>query len=239
MQVLNCLIVEDELLAAKVIEDYISQLPGLKLMGICGDVFSATEKLRSQKIDLIFLDINLPKISGLDFIKTLSGNYKVIITTAYHEYAIDGFNLNAVDYLLKPIEFTRFVQAINKLTNAQNSTITEMSEQNEKPFYFFYSDKKKIKIYFENILYVESLKDYVKIYTEENKVVTKMQIGEIEVLLSKYDFLRLHKSYIVNLNKISAYKNDVIEISKITIPIGRIYKDQFKKAIKLREIRNL
>jgi len=230
MQDLNCLIVEDEPLAARIIEDYISQLPGLKLKGICGDVIAAGEKLRNEKIDIIFLDINLPKINGLEFAKSINNKYSIIITTAYHQYALEGFNLNVTDYLLKPIEFSRFVQAVNKVY-AQNSPKENVvnKESSERKFHFFVADKKRHKIFFDEILYVESLKDYVKIHTSEKSVVTKFQIGEIEELLKDLNFFRIHKSFIVNLDQLTAFNANEVEVGKINLPIGRTYAEHFKK----------
>lgn len=230
MQNLNCLIVEDEPLAAKIIEDYVSQMPGLKLKGICGDVISASEKLRAEKIDIIFLDINLPKINGLEFAKSINNKYSIIITTAYNQYALEGFNLNVTDYLLKPIEFSRFVQAINKVyvQNSPKENIVN-KEADERKFYFFVADKKRHKIFCDEILYVESLKDYVKVHTAERSVVTKFQIGEMEELLKDRNFFRIHKSFIVNLNQLTAFNANEIEIGKINLPIGRTYAELFKK----------
>lgn len=230
MQDLNCLIVEDEPLAAKIIEDYVSQMPGLKLKGICSNVILAGEKLRTEKIDIIFLDINLPKINGLEFAKSVNNKYSIIITTAYHQYALEGFNLNVTDYLLKPIEFSRFVQAINKVY-AQNPTKESVvsKEVTERRFHFFVADKKRHKIFFDEILYIESLKDYVKVYTIEKTVVTKFQIGEIEQLLKDLNFFRIHKSFIVNLGHLTAFNANEVEIGKINLPIGRTYAELFKR----------
>ncbi len=230
MQDLNCLIVEDEPLAAKIIEDYVSQMPGLKLKGICGDVIFAGEKLRSEKIDIIFLDINLPKINGLEFTKSINNKYSIIITTAYHQYALEGFNLNVTDYLLKPIEFSRFVQAVNKVyaQNSPKETIISKEVQ-ERRFHFFVADKKRHKIFFDEILYIESLKDYVKVHTAERSVITKFQIGEMEELLKDQNFFRIHKSFIVNLNRLTAFNANEVEIGKINLPIGRTYAELLKK----------
>lgn len=232
MQDLNCLIVEDEPLAAKIIEDYAAQIPGLKLKGVCGDVFAANEKLRSESIDVIFLDINLPKINGLEFLKTINNNYSVIITTAYHQYALDGFNLNVTDYLLKPIEFSRFVQAVNKVyvKNSPKENVIN-KEGTERKYHFFVADKKRHKIFFDEIFYVESVKDYVKIHTPDKTVVTKFQIGEVEQLLKDHDFFRIHKSFIVNMKHLSAFNANEVEIGKTNLPIGRTYAELFKKHV--------
>lgn len=230
MQDLNCLIVEDEPLAAKIIEDYVSQMPGLKLKGICGDVISAGEKLRTEKIDIIFLDINLPKINGLEFAKSINNKYSIIITTAYHQYALEGFNLNVTDYLLKPIEFSRFVQAVNKAYVQHSPKENVVSKEvTERKFHFFVADKKRHKIFFDEILYVESLKDYVKVHTIERSVVTKFQIGEMEELLKDQNFFRIHKSFIINLDHLRAFNANEVEVGKINLPIGRTYAELFKK----------
>jgi DNA-binding LytR/AlgR family response regulator len=233
MQVLNCLIVEDEPLAADIIRDYIVQVPGLQLKGICEDVFLANELLRTEKIDLLFLDINLPGMNGIDFLKILNGKFQIILTTAYDEYAIDGFNFNVVDYLLKPIEFGRFLQAVNKVYERKVPEIKrDIIEDQKDKFYFFNTDKKKIKVNAADILYIESLKDYVRIHTSEKIVVTKFQIGEIDQFLNEKRFIRIHKSYIVNTEKITAYNASEIEIGAIVLPLGRTYKELVERKLK-------
>ncbi len=230
---MNCLIVEDEPLAAEIMRDYVLQIPGLKFCGICGDVFSAMDKLREENIQLIFLDINLPKMSGIDFIKTLNGRYDIILTTAYHQYALDGFNLNVVDYLLKPIEFSRFLQAVNKVFEKHKETVTHKVDSIPgKKFFFFNIDKKMVKVYADDILYIESLKDYIRIHTMEKALVTKFQIGEINELLSDEKFIRIHKSFIINMDKITAYNAIEVEINKLTLPIGRTYKEIAEQQIR-------
>jgi DNA-binding LytR/AlgR family response regulator len=233
MQVLNCLIVEDEPLAAGIIRDYIAQVPGLREMGLCDDVFSANELLRKEKIDLIFLDINLPGVNGIDFLKILNGKYQVILTTAYHEYAIDGFNLNVADYLLKPIEFSRFLQAVNKVYTKllPEQSITALPDQPEK-FYFFNTDKKKIKVHAADILYIESLKDYVRIHTRDKNIVTKFQIGEIDQFLNEKRFIRIHKSYMINVERVTAYNASEVELGDVILPLGRTYKELVERRLR-------
>jgi DNA-binding LytR/AlgR family response regulator len=233
MRTLNCLIVEDEHLAADVIRDYIDQVPGLRLKGICADIFSANELLRAEKIDIILLDINLPKISGLEFMRTLAARYHIILTTAYHEYAVDGFNLNAVDYLLKPIEFSRFLQAINKVYEKEGAVTekgTIASPANR--FYFFNTDKKKVKVYAGDIDYIESLKDYVSIHSKGRKIITKFQIGELDKLLEEDQFIRIHRSFIVNVSKVTAYSATEIELGEVSLPLGRTYKEMVERRLK-------
>ncbi|HKR03707.1 MAG TPA: LytTR family DNA-binding domain-containing protein [Bacteroidia bacterium] len=232
MQVMNCLIVEDESLAADVIRDYVHQVPGLKLCGICRDVFSAMEKLRDEDIHLIFLDIHLPKINGLDFIKTINGKYDIILTTAYHQYALEGFNLNVTDYLLKPVEFSRFLQAVNKVFEKNKSSSSPPAKETPgRKYYFFNVDKNQVKVFADEILYIESLKDYVRIHTKEKKLITKFQLGEIHKLLNSTNFIRIHKSFIVNSDKITSYNAGEIEISGSALPIGRTYKELVEKKL--------
>lgn len=233
MQVLNCLIVEDEALASGVIREYLSRIPGLQLKGIAEDAFQANELLRNEKIDLIFLDINLPGMNGIDFLKILNGKYQVILTTAYHEYALDGFNLNVTDYLLKPIEFSRFLQAVNKVYDKSlPDTRTEKTAVPAERYYFFNTDKKKIRVYASDILYIESLKDYVRIHTAGRQIITKFQIGEIDSFLNEKRFVRIHKSYVVNTEKITAYDAATIELGAIVLPLGRTYKELVERRLK-------
>jgi len=229
---MNCLIVEDEHLASEVLQDYIQQMPGLKLMGVCENVFTANEELHRSKIDLIFLDINLPRISGLDFLKTIGNKYHVILTTAYHQYALDAFDLNVVDYLLKPIEFKRFLQAVNKVYEKTRSVEpVHKPDSNERKFYFFNTDKKNIKVYSDEIIFIESLKDYVRIHTGDKQVVTKFQIGELEKYLADEKFVRIHKSFIVNADKVTAFNAIQIEVGSNILPLGRTYKELVEKKL--------
>lgn len=226
MQRYSCLIVEDEPLAAEVLQDYVQQVPFLELKGICVDAIYAMEFLQKEKIDLLFLDIHLPKLKGLDFVRTLKNPPSIIITSAYHEYALEGYELNVVDYLLKPIEFSRFLMAVNKLRQSPVvNSIRQIATVNERTFMFFNVSKKRIKVYLDEVLYIESLKEYVRIFTKEKSILTKFQLGEIEELLSKGDFLRVHRSFIVARNKIDAYSATDIEIQGKQIPIGRSYKE--------------
>ena len=227
MQQYNCLIVEDEPLAAEVLQDYVSQVPFLTLGGVCGDAIYAMEKLQREKIDLIFLDIHLPKLKGLDFIKTLRNPPHIIIVSAYHEYALQGYEYNVIDYLLKPVEFSRFLMAVNKMrqTPTTTSAIQVTSEAAERPYIFFNVGKKKVKIFLDEILYIESLKEYVRIFTKEKSILTKFQLGQIESLLARNNFIRVHRSFIVAKDKIDAFTASDIEINGKQIPVGRSYKE--------------
>lgn len=227
----NCLIIEDEPLAAEILRDYIREVSDLHLVAACRDVMSASEYLRSHQIDVLFVDIHLPKVKGIDFVRTIQNQYQVILTTAYDQYAIEGYNLNVTDYLLKPIEFSRFLQAIQKISKNQTLARIEPSAQKD-PFHFFNVDKKQVKVYFKDILYIESLKDYVKIHTVNYHIVTRLQIGELETLLVSSSLFRIHKSFVINLDKVSAYSASHIEIDGHEIPVGRSYKELVMKQLK-------
>lgn len=224
---LSCLVVEDEALAAGLLADYIGQIPGLRLAGICTNAMQATEFLANHKTDLIFLDIHLPRISGMDFARSLSNKYPVVFTTAHHEYASESYELNAVDYLLKPISFPRFLQAVAKVFQLKGKpTETHSIQQGaERVSFFFNTDKKQVRIFVDEIMFVESLKDYVKIVTASQTVVTRFQIGELMVLLQNHGFIRTHKSFIVNSKAVTAFNAQEVEIGKRVLPIGRTYKE--------------
>jgi DNA-binding LytR/AlgR family response regulator len=227
MQQYNCIIIEDEPLAAEILQDYIADVPFLNLRHTYPDAIRALEGLVTDNIDLIFLDINLPKLKGLDFIQTLKHPPNIIITSAYHEYALQGYELNVVDYLLKPIEFSRFLKSVNKL----KSIVSDKAQSapifigDGRDHMFVNTHRKKVKLYFKDILYIESLKEYVRIYTTDKILTVKFQLGQIDELLPKADFLRIHRSFIVSKSKIEAYNNAEIEINGKPLPIGRSYKE--------------
>ncbi len=224
MSKLKCIIVEDEPLAAKVLSDYISQVPFLELNGTFKDAILATDFLRENSVDLIFLDIHLPKLKGMAFLKTLIDPPAVIITTAYHQYAVEGFELNVTDYLLKPFEFERFLVAVNKVKAAQ----TEKQRSNEseiKDHLFLNVQKKKVKILFAEIVYIESQREYIKIVTTKREYISKMSTHEIESLLPSNLFKRIHRSFIVSVSKIESYTAEAVELNGVSIPIGRGYRD--------------
>ena len=220
----NCIIVEDEPLAIKILSDYILQVPFLRLQGTFKDAILATDWLRHNTTDLIFLDIHLPKLKGMAFLKTLTHPPAVIITTAYHQYAVEGFDLNVTDYLLKPFEFERFLVAVNKVKAAQGERQKQI-ESNEKDFIFLNVQKKKVKILFSEILYIESQREYIKIVTTKTEYISKMSTHEIESLLPGNLFKRIHRSFIVSVSKIESYTAEMVEMNGISIPIGRGYRD--------------
>ena len=222
----NCIIVEDEPLAAEVLQDYILQVPFLSLKGTCGDAIFALDLLQKEKIDLVFLDVHLPRLKGLDFIKTLKNPPHIIIVSAYHEYALQGYEHNVIDYLLKPVEFSRFLMAVNKLRQQESeSNIRVLAGPGERPSLFFNVGKKKVRVYLDDILYIESLKEYIRIFTKNKTILTKYQLGQVEELLAKNNFLRIHRSFIVARNKVEAFSATEVEIDNKKIPIGRSYKE--------------
>ncbi|MEO7488340.1 MAG: LytTR family DNA-binding domain-containing protein [Ferruginibacter sp.] len=225
---MTCLIVEDEPLAAEVLEDYISQVSFLQLINTCADAIFALEVLQKEKIDLIFLDIHLPKLKGLDFVKTLEAPPKIIITSAYQEYALQGYELNIVDYLLKPIEFKRFVTAVNKAYQQKDSyrLLDNPLSASNRAYLYFNIGKKKVKMFLDEILYIESLKEYIKIVSKDKSILTKFQLGQTEDLLKNNNFIRIHRSFIVAKDKVDAFTATDIEIQGKLIPIGRSYKEQ-------------
>ena len=225
MSKIKCIIIEDEPLAVKVLADYISQVPFLELHGSFKDAILATDYLRNNDVDLIFLDIHLPKLKGMAFLKTLTNPPAVIITTAYHQYAEEGFNLNVTDYLLKPFEFERFLVAVTKVKSTQTEKHRSNEEPEAKDHLFLNVQKKKVKILFSEILYIESQREYIKIVTTKKEYISKMSTHEIEALLPANLFKRIHRSFIVSISKIESYTAEAVEINGLSIPIGRGYKD--------------
>lgn len=228
MQQYRCIIVEDEPLAAEILADYVRQIPFLSLEKICPDALFAIEYLQQEPVDLIFLDIHLPRLKGLDFIKTLQQPPAIIVTTAYHEYAVQGYELNVLDYLLKPIEFSRFLQAVNKLRQGQTRIpvpTAVVPAIPERPFLYFNVSKKKVRVFLDEILYIESIKEYIRIVTPRQSILTRFQLGQVEEMLTRNNFLRVHRSFIVSRDKIDAFTATDVEINKHLIPIGRSYKE--------------
>lgn len=243
MDKFNCLILEDEPLAAEVLQDYINQIPFLECSQVCRDGIYALQVLQSKKIDVLFLDIHLPKIKGLDFLRTLPRPPQVIITTAYRDYALDGYELNVVDYLLKPISFNRFVTAVNKLKNIndKNDAIPPAAgaTQHEPAFLLININKKRIKVPGTDILYIESRREYVNIVTSTQSYLTKCTITEMEMQLGNINFLRVHRSFLVAIDKIGAFTATAVELGSHTIPIGRSYRENVQTILKNNKIMHL
>lgn len=225
MSRIKCIIIEDEPLAVKVLSDYILLVPFLELQGTFKDAILATDFLRQNNTDLIFLDIHLPKLKGMAFLKTLTAPPAIIITTAYHQYAVEGFNLNVTDYLLKPFEFERFLIAVTKVKTAQTEKQPRYESQEIKDYLFLNVQKKKVKILFSEIVYIESQREYIKIVTTKKEYVSKMGTHEIEALLPANLFKRIHRSFIVSVSKIESYTAEMVEVNGIAIPVGKAYRD--------------
>jgi DNA-binding LytR/AlgR family response regulator len=228
----KCLVVDDEPPAVKVIEKYIGLAEGLQLAGSCSNALEAMKFLKTEAVDLVFLDIQMPKLSGTGFLKTLQHPPKVIFTTAYKEFATEAFDLDAVDYLLKPISLERFLKAVNKLTN-RDAPLDKPAAQDTGGFLYFRAQRKMIKVFLEDIMYIESLKDYIKIYRKSDKpLLVKQSITTLEAMLPVSSFVRIHRSFIVSVNAITAFTAQDVEIGKVEIPVGRLYGGVLKRLAK-------
>ena len=230
---LKCLTIDDEPLALELLEDSIKQIPYLELIGSGNNAFEATEKLHEEAIDLLFLDIQMPGISGIQFLKSLQGQLpKVIFVTAYEQYAIEGFNLDVVDYLLKPVAFERFLKATNKAYDLFKNSQVSTSETSPNHF-FVNANYSLVKIKYEEITHIEGLKDYVKIYVTSAHwpVITRMTLKGIEQKLPQGKFMRVHKSFIVSIDKVQSVRNLKITIGEVHVPIGEQYNDDFLKLL--------
>jgi DNA-binding LytR/AlgR family response regulator len=233
----KCLLVDDEPLAIDVLKQHIAVVEQLEVVGACNNAFKAMEFLKEQPVDLMFLDIHMPKLSGISFVRTLQHPPKVIFTTAYKEYALDAFELDAVDYLLKPISLERFLRAVNKLTQVavKDPAAAPKPTEGQEGFIYFRADRKMVKLFYHEILYIESIKDYIKIVREGNPpLLVKQSITATEEMLPSNLFLRIHRSFIVAVQKISAFTNSDVEIDKMEIPIGRMFRDQLNRLSELR-----
>ncbi len=227
MRKLSCLIIEDEQILAEVLAEYVGKVPFLELKTILNDAITALEYLEENEVDLIFIDINLPKLKGIDFIKMVPVSAKFIITTAYHEYALEGYELNVVDYLLKPIEFNRFLMAVKKAAEIEKKHVPKIAPEKNEPqdFLFINMNKRRVKVNFSEILYIEGMKEYVKIHIAKDKwLMTKLQIGQIQELLNE-EFVRIHRSYIVAKKKVTSYNHMEVSVGTIVLPVGTNYKE--------------
>lgn len=222
---ISCIIVDDENVARDIIASHLSRIENIEVIAQCKNAIEAFNFINNNAIDLIFLDINMPEISGIAFAKSINKNIKIIFTTAYRDYAVEGFNLQAVDYLLKPISFERMLQAINRyfeVSTQQVETQPQPSETND--FIFVRSDRRMLKITFKDIIYIESLSDYLKIHLKDQSIITRETISAIEAKLPQKDFLRIHRSYIVNLTNIESFTNEEMIVNGKALTISRSYK---------------
>ncbi len=225
---LNYLLIDDEPPALKILTRYINDIGGMEIVGLCANAIEALEVLRRNRVDVIFLDIKMPRMLGTDFLRNLTFPPKIIFVTAYREYAVDGFELDAVDYLVKPVSFDRFVKAVTKLNRlfvAETIKVEETSINEVHNFIYLKVEKEMRKIFINDIFYIESLKDYIKVFFNAGKyLLVKQSISNMEKLLSPHHFLRVHRSFIISMNKVSGYNNTSVLLADVEIPIGRLYK---------------
>ncbi|WP_025741972.1 LytR/AlgR family response regulator transcription factor [Aquimarina pacifica] len=233
----QCIIVDDEPLARELLETYLVQLPDFNLVASCASAIEASTILQKNKIDLLFLDIEMPVLKGTDFFKNLHNKPQVIFTTAYRDYAVDGFELDAIDYLLKPIVFERFFKGIQKFLSQQEQekeiSIIDQPIPEKRKFLFVGKGKKQIKFFFDEVLYIESLKDYIKVHLIQENLMLKSSISSFEKKLDTR-FVRVHRSYIVNVDKITAYTKNDVEIGQLEIPIGGSYRENFYAKVSIK-----
>ena len=230
---MTCIIIDDEPLARQGMEMNIANVSSLQLLGSFSNPLAAADFMRKEKVDLMFLDINMPELSGLDFLKSLRDAPLVIFTTAYPQYALESYELDAIDYLVKPIRIERFLKAVDKAENyfrlMQQEAGNSHVEKIEEDFVYIKAERKFFKIYFKDILYIEGLKDYVVIYTIDNKIITSMNVKTIAQQLPASIFARVSKSYIVNVRHINSFDNELVYINGNEIPIGQSFKDDFMR----------
>jgi DNA-binding LytR/AlgR family response regulator len=222
---IKCIIVEDETLAQEVIQSHLKKIDQLELVAICNNVMEAKDVLEKKEVDLIFLDIQLPGMTGINFLRSYPDPPLVILTTAYTEYALESYDFNVIDYLLKPISLERFTRSINKIINGRLFTRVTNEKNNFCDHIFIKSGSKFFKINFSEIVYIQSMKDYLKIHTREHKLVTHQTMSEMEKILPVKQFIRVHKSFIVAVGYIKIIYGNTIEVDKVVLPIGNNYKN--------------
>ncbi|WP_295651094.1 LytTR family DNA-binding domain-containing protein [uncultured Mucilaginibacter sp.] len=240
---IRCLVVDDEPLALHILEDYISKLPFLQLVKATTNPIEALTLVQNGAADLIFLDVQMPELTGIQFLKIANGKAKVILTTAYSQYALEGYELDVVDYLLKPIAFDRFYKAVQKVQSILNPAVAPLAAKEEpapkdlqNDFIFVKTEYKIQKVYLHDILFIEGLKDYISIYTPTERIITLQIMKKMEEALPEQHFVRVHKSYIVALNKIDSIERSRICIKDKVIPVGDTYRDNFFKLIDAKNI---
>jgi two-component system LytT family response regulator len=237
---IRCLVVDDEPLALDILEDYISKVPFLTLVKTTTSAIEGLSLVQSDAIDLVFLDVQMPELTGIQFLKIINGKCDVILTTAYSQYALDGYELDVVDYLLKPIAFDRFYKAAQKVLQNSGGNLSAPSEpsasQGAHDFIFVKTEHKIQKIYLDDILYIEGLKDYISIFTKSERIITLQNMKKMEESLPAKSFIRVHKSYIVAVGKIESIERSRIQIGEKIIPIGDTYREYFFKQIEDKNI---
>ena len=233
---IRCAVIDDEPPAREIMRRYIAEMPLLEMAGECSNAIQALTLLQQTRVDLLFLDIRMPQLNGNDFLKAIKNPPKVILTTAYPDYAIESYELDVVDYLLKPIHFERFVKAVNKTFQPTHFSGVDLAvpieeSHNQEVFVYFRADRKMVKVLLQDILYIESMKDYVKVVTVSGNIVTKQSISSVEEMLPEKRFIRTHRSFIVSVDRIRTFTNELIEIDKTEIPIGKLYRNTVIKTL--------
>ena len=229
---ISCIIVDDEAVAREIIATHVSKIENIKVVAQCKNAIEAFNCISNNEVDLVFLDINMPEISGIAFAKSINKSIKIIFTTAYRDYAVEGFELQAVDYLLKPIAFDRLLKAVNtyfEVYNKPEVKATPITEAHD--FIFVRSDRRMLKVDFNAIVYIESYSDYIKIHTKDGTIVTRETISAIEAKLPKQQFLRIHRSYIVAVKQITAFTNEFVTVNDTSLTISRSYKSEILKKL--------
>lgn len=232
--IIRCLVVDDEPPAREIIRRYIAEVPMLQLAGECGNAVQAIQFLQSKPVDLLFLDIRMPQLNGTELLKVIRHPPPVIFTTAYAEYALEGYELDVMDYLLKPIRFDRFVKAVNKVFQLQGQRTIEQApveEVKEESFVYFRADRKMVKVMLQDIFYIESMKDYIKVFTSSGTIITKQSMTSVEAMLPEKQFIRTHRSFIVSLGKIRSFTSELLEVGKTEIPIGKLFRSNVLKVL--------
>jgi DNA-binding LytR/AlgR family response regulator len=233
---IQCLIVDDEPPARELLASYIEKMDDLEISGQCGNALEAFAFIQKYPVHILFLDIQMPRMNGLELIKSLQERPRIILTTAYREFAVEGFELDVLDYLVKPVTFERFLKSISKYHQynilKQPAAIESRDEAFEKAYMYFKVNKELVKIFLKEIIYIESIKDYVKIVTSGKSVITYQRIGYMEEKLPENKFVRIHKSYIISVDKIVSYNNEEVNVQSVSLPIGRNFKQQFLRSLK-------
>jgi len=231
---ISCVIVDDEPLARSLLKDYVSKIPSLKLVDVCSSPLLAMEVLKANNVDLLFLDIQMPEITGISLLKIMKKKPLVVLTTAYSEYALESYELDVVDYLLKPITFQRFLQAVDKVSSRlqqPTALVEKPAPSASQPFIFVKDGTKLVKVKWEDILYIEGLKDYVTIHTRQQKIISLQRLKSLEEQLPSEQFFRIHNSFIVALNAIDAVQKNEVHIGQAVLPISDSYKKSFRDFI--------
>lgn len=240
MKKISCLIIDDEEPARRLIENFIKRLPHLEIAGKCASPLAAMEVIQQNQVDLLFLDIQMPDLTGVEFLKTLSHRPLVIFTTAYKDYALEGYELDVVDYLLKPFRFECFVQAVNKASNLLRqpdafipgvSTSPTIEEKEQKDYILVKSEFKVFRIFYKDIIYIESMKEYVAYHTSEGRTLSLGSLKSLEEELPSDQFIRIHKSYIVAKDKVAALEGNLVHIGELKLPIGSSYRKEVMEAL--------